>query len=42
MYLLMCEIHSQKMRKINKILTNLSIEGHKTLTKRLQRDELGE
>ena len=35
MYLLICELQRQKMRKLNKILTNLSLKERKTLMERL-------
>ena len=35
-------MHTQKMRKLNNILCNLSAEEHKTLMEKLQKDELGE
>ena len=42
MYLLMSEMNSQKMRKLDNILTNLSPEERKTLMERLHRGESGE
>ena len=42
MYWLMCDMKKQKMRKLDKILTILSLEECKTLMKRLQRDETSE
>ena len=42
MYWLICVTRSQKMRKIDNIICNLSVEEHKTLMEMLQRDELGE
>ena len=42
MYLLMCDLQSQKMRKLDKILTNLSSEERKMLMERLWSDESGE
>ena len=38
MYWLMCDMQSQKMRNIDKIITNLSPKERKTLMERLQRD----
>ena len=31
MYWLMCDMQSQKTKKLDKMLTNLSLEEHKTL-----------
>ena len=42
MYSLMYEVQSQKMRKFDNILTNLSPEERKTLMERLHRGESGE
>ena len=38
----MCVIQSQKMRKLDNILSNLSTEDRKTLMENLQKDEWGE
>ena len=42
MYLLKCEMQSQKMRKLDNTLRNLSPKEPKMLMERLQRDESGE
>ena len=42
MYLLMCEMQSQKKRKLDEILTNLSLKECKTLMESLQMDESSE
>ena len=42
MYLLMCEMQSQKIRNLDNILTNLSLQERNTLMERLQRDGSGE
>ena len=42
MYSLMCDMQRQKMRKLNKIIFNLSVEERKTLMETLQRDESSE
>ena len=39
MYSYMCEMRSQKMRKLDKMITNVSPEECKTLIERLQNDE---
>ena len=39
MYWLMYDTKSQKMRKLDKIITNLNPEERKPLMERLQRDE---
>ena len=42
MYWLMCVMQSQKLRKVDKIFCNLSIEEHRTLMEMLQNDKSGE
>ena len=42
MYLLMCVMPSHQMKKVDKIISNISAEEHKSLTEKLQRDESGE
>lgn len=41
MYWLMCDIQSQKLRKLDKILSNLSVEERNMLMEKLQRDKSG-
>jgi hypothetical protein len=42
MYWLVCVLQSHKMRKIDKILCDLSAEERKILMEKLQKDEPGE
>ena len=42
MYWLMCVMHIQKMKKLDKILCNPSVEKHKTMMQNLHRDDSGE
>jgi hypothetical protein len=41
MYCLVCVMQSHKMMKLYKILSDLSVEEHKSLMERLQNDESG-
>jgi hypothetical protein len=42
MYWLVCVMQSHKMKKVDKIISNLSAEEHKILIEKLQNDESGE
>ena len=42
MYCLLCIMQSHKMTKLDKIISNLGPEEHKSLMEKLQKDESGE
>jgi hypothetical protein len=42
MYWLVCVMQGHKMRKLDKIISDLSAEERKILMEKLQRDESGE
>ena len=42
MYWLVCVLQSRKMRKLDKILYDISAEEHESLMEKLQKDESGE
>ena len=42
MYWLVCVMQGHKMRNLNKIISDLSVEERKILMEKLQRDESGE
>ena len=42
MYCLLCIMQSDKMAKLDKIISDLGPEEHKSLMEKLQKDESGE
>ena len=42
MYCLKCIMQSHKMMKLDKIISNIGTEEHKSLMEKLQKDESGE